>query len=274
MKVLILGCGPAGLLAAHAAAVVGKADVTILSEKKRSPLFGCQYLHSPIPGLDLHSTMVKYEMRGTPEDYAQKVYSGTLPPGARVSPEALPRTHRAWDIRQAYDYLWSRYESRIMDLRIQPHEVQDVLSFYEGAHLIVNSIPLNVLCQNEAHLFTSRECWALGDAPERGQRVPIDVPDDTVWCDGTRNVGFYRAARVFGHTSVEWPRLVRPPIEGVVPFRKPLATTCTCWLGIGEEAGQNPVVLRVGRYGRWEKGVLAHHAFDEVARMIGRVVQA
>lgn len=276
MKVLVLGCGPAGLLAAHAASSLAGAEVTILSNKKRSSLYGCQFLHAPIEGLgvELDSTWVTYDLIGTPQDYAQKVYAGNLPPGAQVSPEYLLGRRRVWDIRQAYDLLWSRYEPRIMDMDIFRAAVPDIFSYYDGMDLIVSSIPLKTICMEEYHLFQSQECWAVGEAPEINQDVPIRGSDDTVQCNGTQDTGYYRVSRVFGYSTVEWPGYrPKPPIEGVVKFRKPLATTCTCWLGIGREAGQNPAVLRVGRYGRWEKGVLAHHAYEDTARMLAKVAQ-
>jgi hypothetical protein len=100
----------------------------------------------------------------------------------------------------------------------------------------------------------------MGDAPERGQVVPIDIPEDTVLCNGSRDVGYYRAARVFGHSSVEWPGArPKPPLSGVVIFSKPLTTSCTCWEG---------EILRVGRYGTWTKGVLSHQAYSATSKAL------
>lgn len=268
MKVLVLGCGPAGLLAAHAASYLADAQIIVASVKQRSNLYGCQYLHGPIPGLSLSRTTVSYELRGTAEDYELKVY-GSREPGRVVSPQEFSGKYPAWDIRQAYELLWSRYESQIMDVQLSPESIAPMIEYY-APDLTVSSLPLPVLCQHpDEHAFTGVTCWAKGDAPALGQRVPVDVPEDTVWCDATRDVGFYRASRVFGHSTVEWPgHRMRPPIEGVVKFTKPLATTCTCFLGIGYSFDQRPVVLRVGRFGRWQKGVLAHEAFNDTIKAL------
>ena len=273
MKVLVLGCGPAGLLAAHAASYAEGATVIIASAKRKSELYGCQYLHGPIPGLSLSRTTVDYQLRGELADYETKVYGAPL--GLTVSPAQFSGRYPAWDIRQAYELLWSRYESRIMDIQLSPENIREMISYYD-ADLVVSSVPLPVLCQHpQEHAFTGVTCWAMGDAPELGQRVPVDVPDDTVWCDSTRDTGFYRAARVFGHTTVEWPgHRQRPPISGIVKFTKPMTTTCTCFLGIGPDADQRPVVMRVGRFGRWQKGVLAHEAFNDTIKRMSALADA
>ncbi|HEY7420289.1 MAG TPA: hypothetical protein VH593_34240, partial [Ktedonobacteraceae bacterium] len=74
IRAVVLGCGPAGLLAAHACSLNG-ADVRIFSLKRPSYISGAQYLHQAIPGLsgapdgDIMITKV-----GTREGYAKKVY--------------------------------------------------------------------------------------------------------------------------------------------------------------------------------------------------------
>jgi len=253
MKVLVLGSGPAGLIAAHTAVEKFGAEVRILSQGRKSDLYGCQYLHRPVAGVPpVATTLVSYELRGTAEDYARKVYGGALPAGVRVSPESLQGSHFAWDIRATYDWLWDQYQNLVHEYVLYPDVVGPLLGQAQ-ADIVISSIPLPFLCQQpDDHGFTSVDCWAMGDAPDRGQRVPVGVPEETVWCDGTADKGFYRAARVFGHTTVEWPGWRRrPPLAGVSAFTKPIATTCTCW---------QREIVRVGRYGTWTKGVLAHEA--------------
>ena len=87
--------------------------------------------------------------------------------------------------------------------------------------------------------------------------------EGVVECNGTRDVGWYRKATVFGHTTVEWPIRRKPPVKGVVTVRKPLSTNCDCWLN------DRIPVLRVGRYGKWQKGYLTHHVVADVEKALG-----
>lgn len=263
MKVLIFGCGPAGLLAAHAVAKSG-GQVIILSDKKPSALHGCQYLHEPIPDLDYvpDMQMVDYRLIGTPEHYSQKVY-GTRRLPVPSSPQLYAGERPAWDLRRAYAALWERYEPFVIDHHFEPETIAATLYVKSDPDLVISTIPAPVLCQKgEEHDFLSVHSWAIGDSQdEGGLRVPLRSQPFTVICDGTREVGWYRMANVFDRMTIEWPgQGPRPPIEGVVKFTKPISTTCDCW----------PQITRLGRYGKWQKGVLSHHVYSDVINLLNR----
>ena len=105
MKAAILGVGPAGLTAA-AAIIRGGGTVDLFAkELQQSKLYGCQYLHEPIPGYTVTPPVdVLYTLIGTPGEYKRKVYGKDW--DGSVSPEDLDEDHKAWDIRQTYNYLW------------------------------------------------------------------------------------------------------------------------------------------------------------------------
>lgn len=254
-SVLVFGCGPAGLMVAHAAALAD-CNVKIVSRKRKSQLFGAQYLHGPIPYVTTDLPVrVRYELRGTPLEYRDKVYGkgwrGT------VSPEDVEADHDAWDIRAAYDKLWEMYSPYIVDVGeiAIPTDFGDLASGV-SADVVFSTVPALALCHNEEHSFGAKEIWAVGDAPELGQRCPVPAPKSTVVCNGEKEPAWYRAANVFGHTTAEWA--MRPPISGVANVLKPLKTDCDCY----------PDIARAGRYGKWEKGVLTHHAFEEAVRVL------
>lgn len=257
-KVLVLGCGPSGLISAYAAEREFGAEVKILSVARPSQLYGCQYLHEPIPGLDLGEPHeVRYKLHGTVEEYRRKVYGSLTPP---VSPQQYEGDHMAWNLREAYDQLWHRFADQIVDVKLEPSDVVPMLSDFMP-DVCISSLPAPVLCQaGDRHSFTEVKCYAIGDAPELGQSVPIAPREDfTVHCDGTRNASWYRICKVFGYNTVEWPGHKRkPPLEGAVEFRKPLSTDCDCL----------PSILRVGRYGLWQKGVMSHEAYAATARKV------
>jgi hypothetical protein len=116
------------------------------------------------------------------------------------------------------------------------------------------TVPAPDLCLG-SHRFEAQLVWAMGQRTGSTD-FPFQCPENTVLCDGTREVGWYRMSNVFGHTTVEWARDRKPPISGVVAVRKPVQTNCDCWT-------QDPRVRRLGRFGKWEKRVLVHHAYYE-----------
>jgi hypothetical protein len=255
--IVVLGCGPAGLFATHAAALAGYGVIN-LSKKRKSDLYGCQYLHRPIPILTTERTpfRVKYELRGTEAQYRAKVYG----PDSRVvvSPTDLCGEHDAWDLRATYDQAWEVYGDAVHHTLISganlQHHLDDVIKNVGDVYRVINTIPAIALCLDPEHTFKAERVWAMGDAPERGQQVPGYVDDFSVVCNGEDSPRWYRAAKVFGYGTVEWPDGSKPPFDGVAAVEKPVGTTCNCW----------PDVMRVGRYGQWAKGVLSHDAFGEV----------
>jgi hypothetical protein len=245
MRVVILGCGPAGLVAAHTAYSLG-ADFTILANRQKSKLYGCQYLHGPVLGIGAQSTRVRYLLRGSTDGYRRKVYGDSWE--GKVSPEDLGQHHRAWDIRQAYDSLWSIYGDFVRQCHITTHYAARLVADFD---LVISSIPAYVVCSGN-HNFHSRLIRADGSAPWKSD-MP-ELSDNTVICDGNPAVPWYRASKVFGHSTIEWPE---DGDQGVL-VRKPLTTDCDCL----------PQILRVGRYGAWDKSKLVHQVAADVTEAL------
>jgi hypothetical protein len=247
MRVAVLGCGPTGLVAAHAAAEMG-ADVTIYSKPRKSEMFGAQYLHVPIPGVECGKPRaISYTLQGSADDYRQKVYGADWT-GA-VSPEGYEGDHLAYDIRATYDNLWAAYSDAIVEADIKPAWLAATLR-WDDFTLVLNTIPAPQLCML-GHTFAAQDIWAMGDAPERGQKVPFHIAEDTVICNGEKEPSWYRASNIFGHSTIEWSDNGRKPPLPVSKVSKPLFNNCSCW----------PHLTRLGRYGMWRKGILVHHAY-------------
>lgn len=264
MKVLVFGCGPAGLMAAHAVnmATEGMGEVHIASKKRKSTMYGAQYLHRPIPGITNSEDFVvlNYWLRGEIRDYRRKVY-GPMWDG-QVSPDTLPRVHRAWNISTTYDKLWARYEDHIHDMTLRPSDVREAIDV-GGYDLILNTIPLKVLCP-EGHTFQSRFIKAAGSAPDLGIDIPYnDCEPNSVLCNGNEVPTWYRMSNVFGMKTVEWPDTVNPPLSHS-RVEKPIKHNCTCW----------PEVKMLGRYGSWTKGVLSHQAYFDTYNLITTAVRS
>lgn len=260
-RAAVLGCGPAGLFATHALVENGW-EVTVFSKRRKSDLFGAQYLHGTIPGLTPNGedpVLIKYLLTGTADGYREKVY-GTGNPNVGVSVEVMGREHQAWDIRTTYDVAWERYQDLVMDTQLSPREVHnlDGMDF----KLILSSIPMPALCYRE-HQFQSAKVWALGDAPRHGQYVPYRPAHNTVECNGERDTGWYRASNVFEHATMEWPGNRKPPLPGVAEVTKPIYTDCNCY----RDGTLHTRFIPIGRYGQWSKGVLTHHAYTQAAAL-------
>lgn len=266
-RVLVLGCGPAGLFAAHAARQLGF-GVDILSKKRRSEMFGAQYLHSNIPGLtdDQHAFEVEYRLNGSLEDYLHKVYGAEIPDPGKIKVSSLIGTYPAWDIRRAYLRAWDLYNKDIStNDYIHTQLLRNIIGIGNDGHeklwsAVISTIPMTDLCYNPKHEFLSRTIWAFGDAPERGLFAPNYVHEDNViQYDGTPDCIWYRASNIAGYNAVEWPSTVRVPDYNGSSVVKPVRTTCDCWDAL--EVNHGIRFLRMGRYGAWHRSGHSHQAY-------------
>ena len=252
-KVAILGAGPSGLLAAHAARIMG-ATAHIYSRREKSQIYGAQYLHRSIPGVKVHKFQVDYQMHGTPEEYRQKVYGDKW--DGTVSPEDYPRPHPGWDIRQAYDILWEDFGPRIVDVRFASFDhVKMYINLDEYDH-IFSTVPRTIFGQ-PGDKFEGTDVLAKGGA--KGEYL-LSMPEFTVMCNGNDAPAWYRAASVNGYQTLEWPGTIRRiPIPGVAKIKKPLR-----YVPGNAENEANKRLTFVGRYGAWEKGLLTSDVFNDV----------
>jgi hypothetical protein len=253
-RVTILGCGPAGLAAAAAVVSSGNRATVMSSSARPSTLYGCQYLHAPIPGYERAAhTRVSYSLIGTAGEYRQKVYGSNWT--GKVSPEDFIGEHDAWDIRETYLRMWDRlitdevvhfYRIPLIENGIVPDEV-----FGSRPDMIISTIPAPALCYKPEHRFKFHDIYANGTTDA------VPYPEDSIICDGTGEHDWYRISRVFGYQTTEWPK---PPATSASYARvvKPLETDCDCY----------PEYKRIGRYGAWRKSYLVHQAFPEVMEMI------
>lgn len=265
-RVVVLGCGPAGLFSAWAAINMGY-QVEIFSKKRPSELFGAQYLHKPIPGIESDKTTVAYDLLGTAAEYQGRVYGFDV--DVEVSPSVLNAEHDAWDIRSAYKKLYGYFFDKdlITDVRdIEYRALRMALDDKDwGRGVVINSIPLPSICGKGCR-FEYQTIKAIGDAPERGVFCPVEAKHNTVLCNGLKGnkaPSWYRVSNVFGYNTAEYPESVRLPgnqIGTPAPalVKKPIRNYCRC----------NPEIYRVGRYGSWTKGVLSHDAFFDTVEIL------
>lgn len=246
-QVTILGCGPAGLLAAHAAALEGY-EPLIVSNKVKSRIGGAQFLHRPIPGIaePIEAQLVLFQHRGTAEGYAKKVYNDVTRQTSWH--DFNPGTHRVWNMRQAYDRLWESYERYIEDVHITPEFIGGMLA--ASPRHIVSTIPAIVICPDpQAWDWVSQDVWIL-----YGEDLKTECGDMVILYSGDPHDIWYRQSSLFGWQGVEFSE----PVPGAVKISKPLETN---WPG-------NPKVHQLGRYGRWQKKVLIHDGFEGMLALL------
>lgn len=237
MKVAILGCGPAGLMAAHAVHGLGHEPV-IFSKKSQSAIGGAQYLHKPLPAVTSNTPdgKVNFVKYGHEKGYAKKVYGDPYVPTSWHDYDE--GYHDIWNLRKAYERLWKKYDKNIHDIKLDADTVKDIQQEYGT---VLSTVPLVAICGNPTHTFDCQDVWIIyGKAVEGGE--------DRIIYDGTGDFPWYRWSYIFGWKGIEYSQMV----PGGMHLRKPLRNTCNC----------HRDVLRLGRYGCWTKGVLTHHAYE------------
>lgn len=251
--IVIIGCGPAGLFAAHTVEMVGLQPL-IISRKGKSDLTGAQYLHRPIPDLSSAAPdgYVLTSLIGNKEAYTERVY-GSREIG--TSWDHLPvEPTPCWDIRKAYDEVWDRFEPLIVDQEVTGEDVDDLTANFET---VISTIPQ----------------WQICDAGHDFKSVPILIKHETIMVihededpgnfvvyNGTGHGSWYRTSRIFGKASTE--AIAKPPPEvqqgwDAVGY-KIVGTNCDC----------HPNVIRTGRHGLWKRGVLTHHVVEHTIEAI------
>ncbi len=236
----VIGCGPAGLLAAEALGRRGF-NVSIYSRREPSKISGAQYLHCAIPGITNENPdfQLKFVKLGERSGYAHKVYGSVDAP---CSWDEFPDGYvDAWSMATAYGVLWHKWAPRIADVEIEGTDF--VRRLVESHEVVVCTIPAPVLCIDPSHKFESQKVWiAEGERPGVGQ--------NTIVYSGRMSDWWYRTSLIAGRGSTE----AGVPLVGAQMGRKPLDTDCTCM----------PEVVRAGRFGQWKKGVLVHHVWEQI----------
>lgn len=255
-KVAILGCGPSGLVAAHAVLMSDfRHDVALFSRKIKSQVYGAQYLHQPIPGIMNHvPKVIRYILDGEPQAYLRKVYGDAW--DGTINDEMRTQAFVAWDLRATYDRLWETYQDLVFDTEINGALLEEMPREFD---LIINTIPRPALCKRPTeHRFKSTTIWASGDTEMGG--CPVRGEEAVIRYNGNPEPSWYRSARLFGYSTVEWPGWMdRPPYGHAVKVKKPLAHTCDCW---------TRSMVHMGRMGRWQNGYLVHQVYADVAEQL------
>jgi hypothetical protein len=192
---------------------------------------------------------------GTREGYAENVYGDPLAPVSwdRFDVGETP----GWSLTYAYNVLWGRYSDLIRDTEVTPMLASNLTGFDR----IFSTLPATILCRRR-HYFAKADIIVFHGASNK--------KENTMWYNGSSYDGapkFYRHSIINGYQSWEFSAARAPKkidvaelVRGVQVTAgiKPLRTNCTC----------NPEILRIGRFGRWDKNVFTHHGYQDVRHAV------
>lgn len=241
----IVGCGPSGMVIAHACHQMGLPFI-IYAPKKPSFISGAQYLHSDIDvrAEGLVPKKVHYQWKGQEWQYEKKIY-GRLPNGLETSWSKFPEEVEAWPLVGVYHWLWDQYSYRITGNSVTVEWMTELAA--DGSVIVFNTAPLN-------RLFPSGKFWKESVQIVNGICF---APPDTIVYNGEPSSPWYRTSNLWGHMSIEYPEAAKVPSGisqyGLVRVEKPLYATDI----------EIPGVILSGRYGRWEKGVLVDESYHQ-----------
>jgi hypothetical protein len=246
MKIIVIGCGPAGLAAAHAAVGL-RADVEIIAPKVMTPQEGPLLIQRPIPGINTdqpHGTIHQIVIGGSILDYRMKLY-GDINIG--INGNILKPYYHAWRHKETYEKLWAEHSHRITDRKLTAREMR---SIHHDADLVVSTASRRNMCTMQ-HNFLYKE---VAVTPEYSYPQQTD---NTIIFNAFKGVTFtekfpsalhgidsrwVRSSRVFGVPVTEWHvGSTHGMPSGARIIKKPIGTDCDCY----------PNILWTGRFGAW-----------------------
>lgn len=246
--VAVIGCGPAGLAAAHAAVGLGHPVTVFSDKKKKSPLRGPLLLQRPIPGMTLthpDGYVKQIVIGGSITDYRYKLYGDI---NINIQGDILQGGYHAWKIHETYDRLWATYKDLIVEYQVTPYSLEGMIDSFP---LVVNTAPSPRFCLwPDNHKFKSRAV-ALQD-----RTMFPNQSDNTIIFNADPSAKWVRSSLIFGNAVSEWPAGYLDPtnLDPPLIIYKPISTDCDC----------HPTVLRTGRFGAWHNETWVDTAYWDV----------
>jgi len=238
MKVIVIGCGPAGLAAAHAAVGLG-AEVTIYAPGQKTPQRGPLLIQRPIPGINTNhpdGTIHQLVIGGSILDYRYKLYGDV---NIGINGDILKPHYHAWNHVETYERLWAFYSDLIVPRQVSP---QALSVMHLEADLVVSTANAQRMCRSGRMIAGGVHQFLYQEVAVTPHTSYPDQPYDTIIFNADPDAPWVRSSFVFGVPVTEWLLDRAPKGEGVTIIRKPISTNCNCY----------PHVLRTGRFGAWK----------------------
>lgn len=268
-QVYVIGCGPAGLAAAHAARGLGR-DVVIFAPSRMSPLRGPLLIQQPIPGITVSQPdayISQHVIGGSILDYRYRLYGDV---NINIQGDILAPGYDAWRLKPAYHAMWALYSNLIVDMQVYPDNLR-YFAELEGV-LVVCTAPRYLMCgQFDVNTWKGKHSFLFAPVDIAPVTMYPGQPDNTIIfnADGARGE-WVRSSSIFGHKVTEWKpgdgqkekgRIAaaeRYEKNGPVTIKKPISTDCQC----------HRRVLFTGRFGAWRNETWIHTAYHDVRRAL------
>ncbi len=263
MNIAILGAGPSGMMAAHAASQCG-ANVNIFDsnpdQSRRNS--GVYYLHSDCDLL-LDSITIKQGLLGAhlmnfdemKEAYGQKVYGQQVLNTSVLDPILNP-VITGYNAGQAIDRLWDMYGFQVQKQHID--DIQDIWPLLKEFDSVISTIPAYVLYPDFDKYEFVETSIKVGKAPEDEAFIFYNVNE---YCD------WYRCSALFGIFIQEFGLGKKAPDDGQ-EFGTNKYITVKKVIGTGVVSNMEGLLL-TGRYGAWNKKFLTHDVYYDVLKWLG-----
>lgn len=248
MRVAILGCGVSGLFAAKACEDAGVQDFSIWSDYATMPkVAGFQYLHDNC-GLSLHSEYLHeiVVQSNIPRDVCEKLYSIKVYNNeyTKNSISKLADNRMIYNLEQAVQILWKKYSTIVQHFHAT--DERD-LGMFQSYDKVFSSIPPTQFdgyhrISSDFHFKTAYVYTCTTKSLDNNVFFDVD-PSNSV----------YRYGTLFGNFFMEANKLIMPKMATVRKVEDK------------EYDLKFPDnVIPIGRYGEWNKEVLAHNVYYKV----------
>jgi hypothetical protein len=244
MSVAVLGCGPAGLLAAYGVRESGHEVVVYSMKRNKSILPGSLHLRSRVDGItpwypDKTVTIVRM---GSAEGYAQKVYGDSQ---RYTGWDNYDRTYPSWNAQSAYDKLWHLFSDCIVERAIVSEDLPMLMAEHS---MTISTLPMPPLCTKE-HTFDKTPYW-IRDIPTPEEELGREL----IVYNGLSGDYWYRYSVLGDKSALEYATFPSGERESDLAVGvKAIGNDCDCWPGL----------IRAGRWAEWKHGVLMHHAYEK-----------
>jgi hypothetical protein len=231
VKVIVIGCGPAGLAAAHAAVGLGH-EVVIYGPGVKSPQRGPLLIQRPIPGINTShpdGTIHQLVIGGSIMGYRYKLYGDV---NIGINGDILQPYYHAWHHQETYDKLWELYSGLIVHMDVSKLAMRMI---HQTADLVISTANARTMCACPGeHGFVSKTVAVAPYCSYPNQ------PDNTIIFNADPETPWVRSSLVFGIPVTEWQPDAAP--SGATFITKPINTSCSCY----------PHILRTGRFGAYK----------------------